>query len=73
MKVKQLKNLLSGVDENLEVLVFDNEHTLYNIDETNTGEIIFSGACDKQGNLLPNGNDEKYDVKCFMIQLKQTR
>lgn len=70
MTVKQLKETLNEVDENLEVLVYDNEDTLHNIDELNVGEVTFSGACDEQGNLIPDGNNEKYDVKSFTIQLK---
>lgn len=70
MTVRQLKEILNKVDENLEVLVYDNEDTLHNIDELNVGEVTFSGACDEQGNLIPDGNNEKYDVKSFTIQLK---
>lgn len=70
MTVKQLKEILNEVDENLEVLVYDKEDILHNIDELNVGEVTFQGACDEQGNLIPDSNDKKYDVKSFMIQLK---
>lgn len=70
MTVKQLKEILSEVDENLKVLILDNKYTIHTIDEINTGEVTFSGACDKKGNLIPDGNDKKYDVKSFIVRLK---
>ena len=70
MIVKQLKEILNEVDENITVFVCDKNHENLEIDELNVGEVIFSGACDEQGNLISDGNDEKYDVKSFMIQLK---
>ena len=71
MKVKQLKTLLEGVDEELDVVVMnlDNPNALV-ISYEDTGEITFTGACDEDGNLLPDGNDERYDVKLFVISVK---
>ena len=70
MTVKQLKEILNEVDENITVFVCDKNHEILEVDELNVGKVIFSGACDEQGNLIPDGNNEKYDVKSFMIQLK---
>lgn len=70
MTVKLLKEILNEVDENILVFVCDKNHENLEIDELNVGEVTFSGACDEQGNLIPDGMDEKYDVKSFMIQLK---
>lgn len=70
MKVKQLKELLEQVDEDLEIVVYDDEDIAHTINLEDSGEVIFSGACDEEGNLLPNGNDEKHDVKCFMIRVE---
>lgn len=70
MKVKKLKELLEQVDENLEIVVYDDEDIVHTINSEDSGEVTFSGACDEEGNLLPDGNDEKYDVKCFMIRLE---
>lgn len=70
MKVKELKELLNEADENLEVVIFDSqEDNNFVIDEESSGEVTFSGGCDSEGDLLPDGNDEKYDVKVFLIQL----
>ncbi len=71
MKVKQLRKLLKGVDKNLEVLVMDEHFNNFEINTLITGEVTFSGACDEVGNLLPDGNDEKYDVNSFLIQIKK--
>ena len=49
-----------------------NYYENYIIDESETGEITFGGACDKNGNLLPDGEDEKYNITVFGIQLKDT-
>ena len=70
MIVKQLKEILNEVDENITVFVCDKNHEILEVDELNVGEVTFSGACDEQGNVIPDGNDKKYDVKSFMIQLK---
>ena len=70
MTVKQLKEILNGVDENILVFVCNKNYEISEIDELNVGEVTFSGACDEQGNVIPDGNDKKYDVKSFMIQLK---
>ena len=69
MKVKELKEILNQVDENLEVVLFDSQENNFVIDKESTGEVTFSGGCDSEGNLFPDGNDEKYDVTVFMIQL----
>lgn len=70
MTVKQLKETLNEVDENITVFVCNKNNENLEIDINNVGEVTFSGACDEQGNLIPDGMDEKYDVKSFMIQLK---
>ena len=71
MKVKQLKTLLEGVDEELDVVVIDsNNLNALSISLEETGEAIFTGACAEQGNLLPDGDDEEYDVKLFVISIK---
>lgn len=70
MKVKDLKELLNGVDESMEVLILDNNYASLDIDYDNIGGATFSGACDEEGTLMPDGNDEKYNVDCFIIQLK---
>ena len=70
MTVKQLKETLNEVDENITVFVCDKNHEILEVDELNVGEVTFSEACDEQGDLIPDGMDKKYDVKSFMIQLK---
>ena len=70
MIVKQLKEILNEVDENITVFVCDKNHEILEVDELNVGEVTFSGACDEQGNLIPDSINKKYDVKSFMIQLK---
>ena len=52
MKVKQLKELLSKVDENITVVIYDGDNELKNIKDASKS--IFSGACDEEGNLLTN-------------------
>ena len=70
MKVKELKELLNEVDENIEIILCDDMYKDFQIDEYNVGEVTYQGACDEEGNLLPDGMSEKYDVKAFMIQFK---
>ena len=70
MIVKQLKEILNEVDENITVFVCDKNYEILEVDELNVGEVTFSGACDEHGNLIPDAVDIKYDVKYFMIQLK---
>ena len=69
MKVKDLKKYLEQVDEELDVLVQDEDLNFFTLDEDEIGEITFQGACDEEGNLLPDGNDEKYDVKKFILNI----
>ena len=70
MKVIELKEMLNEADENLEIVLFDSQKdNNFIIDKENSGKVTFSGGCDSEGNLLPDGNDEKYDVTVFMIQL----
>ncbi len=69
MKIRELRELLNQVDENLEVVLFDSQENNFIIDKESTGEATFSGRCDSEGNLLPDGNDGRYDVTVFMIQL----
>ena len=71
MRVKELKELLNQIDENVDIILCDNNNKDFEIDEYNVGEVTFQGACDEEGNLLPDGMDEKYDVKAFMIQFKE--
>ena len=70
MKVKELKELLNEVDENIEIILCDDMYKDFQIDEHNVGEVTYQGACDEEGNLLPDGMGENYDVKAFMIQFK---
>jgi hypothetical protein len=58
MKVKQLKELLEQVDENLEIVVYDEEDIAHTINLDDSGEVIFSE------------NDEKHDIRCFMIRVE---
>jgi hypothetical protein len=58
MKVKQLKELLEQVDENLEIVVYDEEDIVHTVNLDDSGEVIFSE------------NDEKHDVRCFMIRVE---
>ena len=67
MTVKKLKELLSEVDENLNVLVFDGESNIKNIKDAN--KTTFVDACDKDGNLLPDGNNPKYDINVFILEI----
>lgn len=69
MKVKDLKEFLQEVDENLEVIAQDKDFNSFVIDDKYTGEVTFKGACNESGELLPDGNDEKYDVKMFLISI----
>ena len=70
MTVRQLKEVLNEVDENILVFVCNKNNENLEIDINNVGEVTFKGACDEQGNLIPDGMDKKHDVKSFMIQLK---
>ena len=69
MKVKDLKNLLDQVDGELNIIIQNEKLDFYNLEQENSGEVTFQGACDKDGNLLPDGNDEKYDVKMFVLSI----
>ena len=70
MKVKELKEMLNQADDNLEVVIFDSqEDNNFVIDKESSGEVTFSGVCDSEGNLLTDGDDEKYDVTVFLIQI----
>ena len=68
MKVKELKNLLENADETLEVLVLNSDNVLQITTYFDSGESTFTGACDKNGELLDN-NDEKGDIKTFIIAI----
>ena len=46
MKVKQLKELLSKVDENLNVVIYDGDNELKYIKDASKS--IFVGACDEE-------------------------
>ena len=67
MTVKQLKELLSKVDENITVVIFNGDNELKNIKDANKS--IFVGACDKEGNLLTNGDNPEYNIDMFVIEI----
>ena len=67
MTVKQLKELLSKVDENITVVIFNGDNELKNIKDANKS--IFVGACDKEGNLLINGDNPEYNIDMFVIEI----
>lgn len=67
MKVKQLKELLSKVDENLNVVIYDGDNELKYIKDASKS--IFAGACDEEGNLLINGDDPEYNIDMFVIEI----
>ena len=67
MKVKQLKELLSKVDENLNVVIFNGDNELKNIKDASKS--TFAGACDEEGNLLTNGDNPEYNIDMFVIEI----
>ena len=67
MKVKQLKELLSKVDENLNVVIYDGDNELKNIKDASKS--IFAGECDEEGNLLTNGDNFEYNIDMFVIEI----
>ena len=67
MTVKQLKELLNEVDENITVVIFNGDNELKNIKDASKS--IFSGACDEEGNLLTNGDNPEYDIDMFVIEI----
>ena len=67
MKVKQLKELLNEVDENITVVIFNGDNELKNIKDVSKS--IFAGACDEEGNLLTNGDNPEYDIDMFVIEI----
>ena len=67
MTVKQLKELLSKVDENITVVIFNGDNELKNIKDA--GKSIFVGACDEEGNLLTNGDNPEYNIDMFVIEI----
>ena len=67
MTVKQLKELLSKVDENITVVIFNGDNELKNIKDANKS--IFAGACDEEGNLLINGDNPEYNIDMFVIEI----
>ena len=67
MTVKQLKELLNEVDENITVVIFNGDNELKNIKDASKS--IFSGACDEEGNLLTNGNNPEYNIDMFVIEI----
>ena len=67
MTVKQLKELLSKVDENITVVIFNGDNELKNIKDASKS--IFAGACDEEGNLLTNGDNPEYDIDMFVIEI----
>ena len=67
MKVKQLKELLNEVDENITVVIFNGDNELKNIKDASRS--IFAGACDEEGNLLTNGDSPEYNIDMFVIEI----
>jgi hypothetical protein len=67
MTVKELKELLSKADEKLNVVIFNGDNELKNIKDA--GKSTFMGACDKKGNLLPYGNNPKYNIDVFILEV----
>ena len=67
MTVKQLKELLSKVDENITVVIFNGDNELKNIKDASKS--IFAGACDEEGNLLTNGDIPEYNIDMFVIEI----
>ena len=67
MTVKQLKEILSKVDENLNVVIYDGDNELKSIKDV--GKTVFAGACDEEGNLLTNGDDPEYNIDMFVIEI----
>ena len=67
MKVKQLKELLNEVDENITVVIFNGDNELKYIKDASKS--IFLGACDEEGNLLTNGDNPEYNIDMFVIEI----
>ena len=67
MTVKQLKELLSKVDENITVVIYDGDNELKNIKDASKS--IFVGECDEEGNLLTNGDNPEYNIDMFVIEI----
>ena len=67
MTVKQLKELLNEVDENITVVIFNGDNELKNIKDASKS--IFVGACDEEGNLLTNGDNFEYNIDMFVIEI----
>lgn len=67
MKVKKLKELLNEVDENMTIVIFNGDNELKNIKDASKS--TFTGACDEEGNLIPNGNNPEYNIDMFVIEI----
>ena len=67
MKVKKLKDLLSEVDENVTVVIFNGDNELKNIKDASKS--IFVGACDEEGNLLTNGDHPEYNIDMLVTEI----
>lgn len=67
MKVKQLKELLNEVDENMTIAIFNGENELKNIKDASKS--TFTGACDEEGNLITNGDNPEYNIDMFVIEI----
>lgn len=70
MKVKELNELLKGMDENMEVLVIDSNNNLHYTACSESGESLFTGACNEDGDLLKDEENGE-DVKVFIISINQ--
>lgn len=70
MKVKELNELLKGIDENTEVLVIDSNNSLNYTTFSESGESVFTGACNEKGELLKDKQNGE-DIKVFIISINQ--
>lgn len=68
MTVKKLKELLSEVDENLSVVTFSRKSKIILPVKDAIGA-TFTDACDKDGNLLPDGDNPKYNINMFILEI----
>lgn len=64
MKVRDLRKLLEGVDENLDVMCFSESGEGFMPSIDFSGYSVFSGMCDENGNPVDDGVG---DVKLFAL------
>lgn len=65
MTVKDLKNLLDGVDESLHVLMCCNGETFHSVNDKDSGIITFGEPCDKDGNPISEEFPDAKDITVF--------